>query len=645
MRSNAARILIAEDEALIAEELSEKVSRMGLEVVGVVDTGEGAVRLAESAAPDLVLMDIRLKTRLDGIEAAGQIRERFGISVIYLTAHSDDATIERAAVTEPLGYLLKPVAERELQIALELGLQKDRADRKLRESEQRFSTTLASIADSVIATNGEGTVTFLNPAAERLTGWAREEAQGADVDRLLRILDEASETPHENPVRIALRTAEVVGLPENSVLLARDERRIPIEDSAAPIRDRKQDVRGAVVVLRDVSAIRQARLAVERAEERLRQSQRLEAIGRLAGGVAHDIGNLMTIIIGNADELMLDRAGGPTGEIVADIRDAGRRAAEISRQLLAFGARQLLSPSVVDLNTYLAETLPMLRRVIGASVDLVTDLAADVGRVRVDRGQLDQVLLNLAVNARFAMPSGGTLTLRTRVEWVGESEGADWPELHPGRHAALIVSDTGLGIDAQTLDHLFEPFYTTRPGEGSGLGLSTVYGIVKQSEGAIRVRSELGHGTVFEIRLREVADPVSPVEREPTPSPAPGSGRILVVDDEREVAQIARRVLERSGYEVHVAHGGAEAERWLASAERAPDLIVLDVTLGGESGVEVARRLAARHPGMRLLFVSTWVSRAQPEPVAGALRTGLLSKPYDPAQLLGAVQRLLDPDA
>ena len=286
----AARILIVEDEAVVALDLRKRLTQLGYEVVETVGLVELAVQRAAQDRPDLILMDIRLRGEMDGIEAAEIIRRQLNLPVVYLTAHADEATVSRARVTEPFGYILKPFDERELRTIIEMALYKHQAEKKLRESEQRYATTLSSIGDAVIATDNVGRVTFMNSVAESLTGWPVSEAQAVPLTTVFRICSESTRATVENPVDRVLAEGIIVGLANHTILVSRDGTEYPIDDCAAPIRDIDGNMTGAVLVFRDVSQTRHF-------ENQLQQAQKMEAIGQLAAGIAHDFNNMLTVIL------------------------------------------------------------------------------------------------------------------------------------------------------------------------------------------------------------------------------------------------------------------------------------------------------------------------------------------------------------
>ena len=637
------RVLIAEDESLIAEELRDRLEQMGFSVVGVVASGEAAIARAHEAVPDLLLMDIRLKGRVDGIEAATEIRRQLNVPVIYVTAHGDDTTIARAKRTNPVGYVIKPFTDRALQVAIDIGLHQHATEWRLSESREFFATTLTSIADAVIATDVDERITFMNPAAEALTGWRGADAMHRPLGEVFRLIDPATRTVPASPVARTLREGAVGTLPDGISLVTREGVEIPIADTSAVIRDAAGRIRGTVVAFRDVSSRLQAQEALRAAEERLRQSQRLEAIGRLAGGVAHDINNLMTVVVGCGAMLLEDlEPASPHHRLVEEIEEAGERAVTLARQLLAFGGKQILVPSVVNLNDLVSTTESLIRRIIGEDVTVTTRLQPDVGRVKVDPGQMELVIVNLAVNARDAMPQGGTLTFGTGRAIADGTFSTEAPDVQPGRYAVLSVSDTGSGMDAETKVRIFEPFFTTKqPGHGTGLGLATVYGIVKQSGGHIYVHSQPGHGTRFKIYLPEVEDPATLPATGERRLPFSGSETILLVEDDVAVRSLTRKVLERAGYTVLEAADGVEA---LERSEHCSsiDLLLSDAIMPRIGGRILAERLAVSHPHVKVLFMSGYTEDHVLRDGVQDATVPFIQKPFSPSDLTAAVRRVLD---
>jgi two-component system cell cycle sensor histidine kinase/response regulator CckA len=381
-------------------------------------------------------------------------------------------------------------------------------------------------------------------------------------------------------------------------------------------------------------------------EQQLRQSQKMEAVGRLAGGVAHDFNNLLMVIKGHT-ELLLNVL--PRSEHCArkieQIEKAADRATALTRQLLAFSRLQVLQPRVMNLNEVVEEMGRLLPRLIGEDVELVIRGAADLGAIRADASQMEQVIMNLAVNARDAMPGGGRLLIETSNAELDSTYNSVHPVVREGRYILLAVSDTGTGMDAKTQAHIFEPFFTTKPqGKGTGLGLATVYGVVKQSGGFIWVYSEVGRGTSFKIYLPRVDQPVERVGPTRTVSEAPrGTEKILLAEDEQDVREVAREFLESGGYTVIEAHDGAEALKKVEKYQGTIDLLVTDMVMPGMTGQELTTRLMESRPDIRVLYMTGYSERAAVDSARGESSMRLLAKPFSRWALLRAVHDILRP--
>jgi signal transduction histidine kinase len=376
---------------------------------------------------------------------------------------------------------------------------------------------------------------------------------------------------------------------------------------------------------------------LHKSEEHLLQVQRVEAIGRLAGGIAHDFNNLLMIVIGYA-EILRDRDGGSPE--ITELLAASNRATTLTKQLLAFGRRQALQIQRVDMNTVVTQVQSMLTRVIGAGVRVTTSLHPMLPGIDADPGQMEQVLVNLAINARDAMPDGGTLLLQTDVEQVRQP----YAQMPAGTYVCLSVTDTGTGMSPELQRHIFEPFFTTKGNAGNGLGLSSVYGIVKQSGGFIWCHSELGKGTTFKIYFRptKTAASPAPAPQEAAPeSPRGGVGNVLVVDDEPAVRRLLARILRTNGYTVHEAHDGASALAFLHESAESIQLVVTDIAMPGMSGTKLAEEITVRWPTLKIMFVSGYSEDAAL--ASGApMRIPVLSKPFTPARIAAIVGDLLD---
>jgi nitrogen-specific signal transduction histidine kinase/CheY-like chemotaxis protein len=382
----------------------------------------------------------------------------------------------------------------------------------------------------------------------------------------------------------------------------------------------------------------------KRLELQLLQAQKMESVGRLAGGIAHDFNNILTAILGYADLLLDEHPGdAPWRADIIEIKHSAERAAALTRQLLAFGRKQILIPHVVDVNGLVGDLERMLRRLIGEDIELVAALAPDVDLVKVDPGQLTQALLNLVVNARDAMPGGGKLTIETANARLDETYVATRDDVVAGAYVMIAVSDTGIGMRADVLERLFEPFFTTKQrGQGTGLGLSTAYGIVKQSGGHIAVYSEVSRGSTFRVYLPRTDEPLAAVP-EPTLEP-PGSGHetVLLVEDEPPVRQLARRVLEGQGYRVLEAATPDEGRRLWDEHGPGVGLLLTDVVLPGTSGPDLAAELRTSRPDLRVLFMSGYPETAIVHRGVLDPDTPYLQKPFPPTVLIRKVRDLLD---
>jgi two-component system, cell cycle sensor histidine kinase and response regulator CckA len=634
-----ARIMIVEDESIVAEDMKTMLEGFGYAVPAIAFSGEEAVKKALDIRPDLVLMDIVLKGNMSGMEAVERIRAQADLPVVYVTAYADENTVRRAKITEPFGYILKPFDGRELQTAIEIALYRHQMERRVKESAHWLATTLRSIGDAVMAMDAEGRVTFINPIAEALTGWKREEALGRSVTEVLHLRHEGDHVLADSMVRKVLREDVAIDLAHHDlVLIAKDGTERPIDDSAAPIKDDQGCVIGAVVVFRDITER-------QRLQERLVQAQKMEAIGRLAGGVAHDFNNLLTVISVYSQLLLSRRSSHDQLQRYAtEIKKAVEHATALTNQLLTLSRKQMLQPRVLDLNAVLVNMEEMLRHLIGDDIELVLVPGSGLGRVNVDPRQLEQVILNLVVNARDAMPQGGELTIETANVELDEWYARCYADVQPGPYVQLTVADTGCGMDAATRARLFEPFFTTKArGKGTGLGLSIVYGVVTQSGGHIEVDSVAGRGTHVTIYLPQVEKAVvSPRSSAPSSTPLQGSETILLVEDEAEVRAAVLESLEMRGYTVLKARHGREALQICRRHEGPIHLLLTDVMMPQMTGPELAQRVAPLRPAVKVLYMSGYTSDALTQRQVVDLGTTFLQKPFTPDALARKVREVLD---
>ncbi|NJD27913.1 MAG: PAS domain S-box protein [Chloroflexi bacterium] len=511
-----------------------------------------------------------------------------------------------------------------------------RAERDLANSEARKAGMLEAAMDAIVAADHQGLITEFNPAAERAFGLRARDVLGRPLDET--IIPPGLRDRHRWAFARYLDTGQPTILGRRLELsgLHADGHEFPIEFTVYRVPMDGPPVFSAFI--RDLTEAKAL-------QEQLFQAQKMESVGRLAGGIAHDFNNLLTAISGYA-QLALDepRLSADAREAIAQITTAAERATELTSQLLAFSRRQVLRPVSLHLGLKVDEIAPMLRRLLGEDVDLITHTAPALGNVLVDPSQLTQVILNLAVNARDAMPRGGTLTIETDNVELDAEYAAGHAEVTPGPYVVLSVTDSGTGMDETTRARLFEPFFTTKEqGKGTGLGLATVYGIVKQSGGHIWAYSEPNHGTVFKIYLPRVETPaVEPRERRAAAPAGRGTETIMVVEDDAAVRQFVQIVLERHGYRVIAASGASDALDRIAGADGPIHLLITDIVMPGMSGVELAKRAAELVPGIKVMFASGYTENTIVH--HGVLDPGVpfLQKPFAPGQLAERVRVELD---
>ena len=631
---SAVRVVAVEDERLVARDLKVRLNDLGYDVAALAASADEAVEVIQDVRPHVVLMDIRLEGGRDGIEVAKVVRERFDIPVVFVTAHADAETLKRACETAPFGYILKPFDDRELRAAIEIAVYKHGAEKRLRETQDRLrlAQRVAQLGNWELDL-GAARI-HLSVEAGEIMGIAADPDGFTTAEGFFAVVH----PDDRSLVRDAFQAAAIESKP------LQVEHRIPTADGRErfvrqfghPESDRRGKGAGLIGTVQDITEYRHL-------EEKFRRAQKLEAIGQLAGGVAHDFNNLLVVIKGYTEMMLSELTPqDPLDPPLREVRLAADRAAALTRQLLAFSRRQVMRPQVVDLNALIHDIEKMLCRILFETIELRKDLNP-IWAVKVDPGQIEQVVMNLAVNARDAMPKGGVITIGTAKVDLGEAGIRAFADLKPGRYTCLSVTDTGTGIPPEIKSRLFEPFFSTKPvGEGTGLGLSTVYGIVKQHGGDVSVHSEVGQGSIFRVYL-----PATEELRAAAPSTEPrrslhrGTEHILLVEDDDNVRKLASRMLERLGYRVVSAKNGRDALNVVKTAGKI-DLLVTDVVMPEMGGQELANQISGFHPGIKVVFMSGYPGRVTSDFGVSDAHPVFLQKPFSPDELGRRVREVLD---
>jgi hypothetical protein len=641
------RVLVVEDIEADYELMLHALRRGGFDVTGIrVDDEAAFAEALRSFHADIVLSDHALP-QCGGQEIVRVVqRDQPLLPVVIVTGSIDEETAADYIKAGAADYVVKqrlhrlgPAVQRALALrdALREALEAEEAREA---TERRFRSLIEHSSDVITLLDDTGAIIYSTQSLKPTLGYAAGEMTGRSVLELihpdqqqdaLTLLEQLHQHPNQ-VVRMAFRVRHKNGSWRDldAVLANR------LGDSAV----------GALVVnYRDVTERKRAEENLRAADERLRAAQKMEAVGRLAAGIAHDFNNLLTAMLGSTD-LLLEAlpAPHPAREDALESRQAALRAADLTRQLLAFSRQQLFAPRILDVNAVVRDVERLLRRLIGEDIRFRTVLASESVTIRADPSQLEQVLINLAVNARDAMPRGGTLTIETANVLLDDAYVAAQPVVVAGHYVLVAVSDNGIGMDAETKARVFEPFFTTKArGQGTGLGLATAYGIVKQSGGYIWVYSELGIGTTFKLYFPQVIGSVEPPAALPVTSHSlRGTETIMVVEDQEEVRNLIRKILDARGYRVLTAPNGAAALQMAASHDGVIHLLLSDVIMPGMSGRELARALGATRPSMRTLYLSGYTG----ESIAlhGVLEEGVafLQKPFTAEDLARRVREVLD---
>ncbi len=601
------KIMVVDDEAVITTQLEESLTSMGYDVIGSVYSGKEAVEMARRLRPDLVLMDIVMPGRLNGIDASVIVKKELDIPVIFLTAYADDNLINRARDSEPFGYILKPFQEREIKAAIEVSLYKKEMERRLGESEERYRSVVDTAIEAIITVDSRGNIVSWNHAAETMFGYRADESAGK---RPTLIIPERLRKDLENEMNLIVSTgkSDIIGKTVECSGLRKDGSEFPMELSLATWKTREETF--FTIIVRDIIERKRAEEEQKKLEAQLQRAQKMEAIGTLAGGVAHDLNNILAGLVSYPELLLLEiPQDSPLRNSILTIQKSGEKAAAIVQDLLTLARGELAVTEVVNLNDIISEYLksPEHERLksFHPNVRFKTELERELLNILGYPAHLSKTVMNLVSNATEAMPYGGEIFISTENRYI-DSPIRGYDHIEEGDYVILTVSDPGVGISKKDRERIFEPFYTKKVmgRSGTGLGMAVVWGTVKDHKGYIDVKSTEGKGTTFTLYFpvtrKELAKDKSLLSIEEYM----GKGEsILVVDDVEEQREIASSILSKLGYTVASVSSGEEAVDYLK--DNSADLLVLDMIMEpGIDGFDTYKRILEFLPKQKAIIVS-----------------------------------------
>ncbi len=621
----AARIIIVEDDVIIAMDHQSRVESLGHTVTANVTSAEAALAKVEADRPDLILMDIVIKGEMDGIEAAEVIRSKWEIPVVFVTAYANQERLKRAKLVVPFSYLLKPFQDRDIKLTIEMALyvalvdgKRKQAEEALRESENEHRDLFETMAQGVVYQDTDGSITEANPAAERILGLTLDQMQGrTSIDPRWRAIHE-------------------------------DGSEFPGYERADAIKDHEGNIIGLIGLIRDVTERKKAEEERLHLQAQVQEAQRMESLGVLAGGVAHDFNNMLGVISGFA-ELTLEAVDSSSVEhgYVEQMQVAAARAAQTVEQILIFSRRTDAEKRVVSLGAIVEESVKLLRSILPASIVLRHEILGEIPGVMADASKIQQVIMNLATNARHAMWSeGGELSLLLTTHRVDATATKTKGDLgiSEGNYAHLAVRDTGAGIPPEIRERIFEPFFTTKGvGKGSGMGLATSYGIVASHGGFVTVDSELGAGSVFHIYLPATAAEVKPdgdIARD-AGEKVQGKERVLVVDDEPAVLRMTSIMLQKLGYSVTPFSDSCAALDALRQSPHSWEALVTDQTMPGLNGIEMLKAARILRADLPVVIMTGHSDKLAETADGGVGADTVLKKPFFSAGLAAVLRYVL----
>jgi len=634
------RLLIVEDEAIIAMGISDQLSAHGFEIVGIAASGEQAIELARSHSPDLVLMDLRLRGAMDGVEVAARIHSELGIPSVFLSAYADDETLSRVKPLEPMAYVTKPFDGRSLVVTLQLALHRHRAESARREAEQerrrveaRMLAILDHTHDAIISTDERGEIIVFNKGAERIFGFSAEEAVGQPVELLV---PEESRERHD-VLRDLFMQSEEPELGQGRLRLVKGRRKdgtsFPADIALSRVLTPDQVCFTACV--HDLTE----RMDLER---KFLHAQKMEGVGRVAASVAHDFNNILSAILGNT---YLIGIGASSAEAVQDIRTVIDRGASLTRQLLAFSRPVPFAHRRFELSDPLRPLCRLLRRVLREDIRFEVSITEEPLCVEADPGLLDQIVMNLVLNARDALSRGGTIRLRVERLELGACEREPGVALPAARCASIQVGDDGPGIPDDDLEKIFEPFFTTKhAGVGTGLGLSTARSILHDLGGSICARNGPDGGALFEVLLPLAEGPATWSSSPPTIQPPRGASEtILLIEDDEELVRSVSACLVAAGYNVLPARSMREAYSLSRSEAAGCDVVLADLCLPDARGAQLVELLSAHYGDCPTVLMTG--HREHFDGGAFQRQLPILEKPVAPELLMSTIRNALDRSA
>ncbi len=632
MRTPACQtILIVEDEVIVCRDIRQQLELLGYQVAGETRFGEEALDLTRRLDPDLILMDIQLAGDMNGIQAGRLLIEETGKPVVFLTAFAGGDLFEQAKELSPAGYILKPFEERELRTVLDMAVYKQKIEQELRLK----SNALSAAANAVVITDAEGSIEWANRAFSLNSGYTPEEALGRKPGDLLKSGKHPPEFYRdmwETITRGEVWDGEITNKRKDGTLYQERMTITPIFTPAGMITH-------YIAIKQDITQ--------EKALETLYlRAQRLESIGTLAGGIAHDLNNILAPILMSGDLLLNETLQPDQRKMVELIQQSAKRGADVVRQVLAFARGEDGNRSEIQLRHLILDRCKVSRQTFPKNIQIDENIPRDLWPVFADPTQIHQVLMNLMLNARDAMPQGGTLSISARNHTVERDNLCLKNEMAPGPCVIISVSDTGTGIDPAILERIFDPFFTTKPtGKGSGLGLSSAMGIVRGHKGALRVESAPGEGSTFHLYLPADMKKQSEQAHPELPSlPVGHQEPILVVDDEDSIRWMIRNTLQSLGYRVELACNGLEAlEKIQARTQDPYRLILLDLMMPVMDGPALVTTLKKSAPDLPVIVMSGMLPENSPEPLPEIVRLPFLQKPFSIESLATLVARELQP--